>query len=147
MMNVFYIQIAGLVLFFISFLFFCKKVRVPVSSPSSMSIFFDSIFFIFEGNKATVIGRLILLAIIPLTIIFPTLVQIKSTYLMVLICAAWLLLLYCYCYKHSIQPGKIMSSALFSEVFFARRKGVRGIYLWGIRLLYVVGFYLHFSSN
>ncbi|HEJ9093550.1 TPA: hypothetical protein ACKQPR_000010 [Serratia odorifera] len=144
-MSLLYIQLSGLVLFFFSFLFFCKKIGVNISAPSSMSMFIDSIFFVFEGNKATLIGRMILLFIIPLSFIVRNFHDDKNSYLLVFICGAWLLLLYCYYYRVSIQPGKIKSSALFSEVIFSRRQGVRGVLLWGIRLLYIAGFYLHFT--
>lgn len=144
-MELFYIQLLGVMFFFISFLFFCKGTQQKLSSPSSMSLFFDSIFFIYEGGKAALIGRLSLIFLLPVTITYKYFIGGEYNYFLFLICGAWLLLLYCYKYRKDITPGRIKNSALFSELLFRWRSGFRGLFLWVIRCLYILGIYLHFS--
>ncbi|MDW5500144.1 hypothetical protein R6Y99_10125 [Pseudomonas lundensis] len=140
-----YFEILILVIFFASFLVFLKKTNLSYWAPLSTSTFFDAIFFVGERNMAAMIARIVLLLLIPTLIFLRMGIDLKSAYLFTLMVGSWSFLMYCYCYRGDIRPGKIKSSAIFSEVFFAKRVGVRSLVLWGVRLVYIAGIFLHFS--
>lgn len=140
-----YFEILILVVFFASFLVFLKKMNLSYWAPLSTSTFFDAIFFVGERDMTAMIARIVLLLLIPTLIFLRVGIDLKSAYLFTLMVGSWCFLMYCYCYRSDIRPGKIKSSAIFSEVFFAKRVGVRSLILWGVRLIYIAGIFLHFS--
>jgi hypothetical protein len=144
-MTLIYLNILSLAVFFVSFFVFCKKTKISYGAPLSMSTFFDSIFFVGEKNMATMIARIVLFLFMPALAFLRVGIDSKDLYLFIIMVGAWCFLMYCYCYRGDIKPGKIKSSAIFSEVFFAKRAGVRGLFLWGVRLIYIAGIFLHFS--
>lgn len=144
-MTLIYFKVLILAIFFVSFLVFCKKNSLSYGAPLSMSMFFDAIFFVGEINTSAMVARIVLLLITPALIVLSVGIDLRSTYLLVLTVGAWSFLIYCYYYRNEIRPGKIKSSAIFSEIFFAKRDGMRSLALWGVRFIYMIGVYLHFA--
>lgn len=145
-MMLIYFQILIIAIFFVSFIVFCKKTGLSYWAPSSMSVFFDGIFFVGKENFTAMTARIVLLLVIPASFLLRFDIEARHTYQFILIAGAWAFLMYCYYYKGEIKPGRIKSSAIFSEIFFAKRAGLRGLALWSIRVIYVVGITFHFLS-
>lgn len=106
--------------FFCFFFVFCKKTKISYGAPLSMSTFFDSIFFVGEQSMATMIARIILFLFMPALVLLRVGIDLKDLYLFILMVGAWCFLMYCYCYRSDIKPGKIKSSAIFSEIFLQK---------------------------
>ncbi|ENN8378998.1 hypothetical protein ACAX46_004473 [Providencia rettgeri] len=131
------ISVLSMLSFFLSFFFYERKMKVPLTSSKAMNDFFSGIFFLRENNINLIVGRCSIFLGIPTAYII---VYVRNRYgieYLPSIISLWIVAVYFFIYSSVLGDREVINRDFFYELFISNgEKGFR-IYLWCVRLIFI----------
>ncbi|HBC0990262.1 TPA: hypothetical protein OOF36_003539 [Morganella morganii] len=131
------ISVLSMVSFFLSFFFYERKKKVPLTSSKAMNDFFSGVFFLRENNINLIVGRCSIFLGIPTSYFI---VYVKNRYgieYLPSIISLWIVAVYFFIYSSVLGHREVINRDFFYELFVSNgEKGFR-IYLWCVRLIFI----------
>ncbi|MCA6222782.1 hypothetical protein [Photorhabdus antumapuensis] len=132
------ISLICLLVFFLSFLVFCRRNKLSLTSSISMNDFFSGIFFLRDENVSLWGGRISLFIGVPMIYFFKYFNNKSGSEFFPLIICTWGVAVYFrFSYNHSQYNKNRINTSLFYEFFITQKKGSQGLLLWIIRSSFV----------
>lgn len=131
------VSVVSIVSFFLSFFFYERKKKVPLTSSKAMNDFFSGVFFLRENNINLIVGRCSVFLGIPISY-FIVCVRNKYgiEYLSSMI-SLWIVAIYFFIYSSALGNREVINRDFFYELFISNGEKEFRIYLWCVRLIFI----------
>ncbi|RRZ97080.1 hypothetical protein EGK14_01935 [Erwinia sp. 198] len=129
--------ILSMVIFFMSFYYYARSAKLPLTSPIGMNEYFSGIFFLRKGSLSLFFGRIALLVGFPLSYALKFIRDGEGAVYFPLIVITWGIALYCYKYANRFNGVAEERKGFFNILFKGKTYGIAGTSLWLLRILYI----------
>ena len=129
--------IFSMVIFFISFYRYAKRVKLPLTSPVDMNEYFSGVFFLRKGTLSLFFGRMALLIGFPLSYFLNFIRDGEGAVYFPLIMTIWFIALYFYKYANRFNGVAQEQKGFFYVLIKGKTYGMAKVLLWLLRILYI----------
>lgn len=135
-----------MMIIFPSFYLYCKRGKISLMAPESMSYFWDAICFLRNSDVYVIFARVALLLGIPVLYLYIYCIKGTGAEFFPFIICAWVVCFVFRCFQRRIYTRELKGSKFFGLLLLNNPSGIFGAILWGVRVLYLIAFYSYFRT-